>query len=76
MPTPGGCATAGASAISSRAARLAKGVAGGVIDASIATMIITATSAAMGIVPTKSPNTATSRNRNRPAQNVEMRVRA
>lgn len=45
-------------------------------NAPIATMIITATSAAMGIVPTKSPNTTTSRKRKSPAQNVEMRVRA
>jgi len=45
-------------------------------NAPMATMIITATRAAMGIVLTKSPKTTTSRNRKMPAQNVEMRVRA
>lgn len=38
-------------------------------------MIITATTALMGIVPTKSPDTTTSRNWKMLAQNVEMRVR-
>ena len=40
------------------------------------TMIITATSAAIGMIATTSPRVTTSTSRNTPAQNVEMRVRA
>ena len=40
------------------------------------TMIITATSAAMGMRPTAGPKPTTRISRNTPARNVEMRVRA
>src|SRR5690606_26783755 len=45
-------------------------------NAAYDTMSMTATSAAMGIDATKSPNTITSTRRKAPARNVEMRVRA